>query len=136
MGAQPWRFEDLILGNPLAVSSGGTGSTISLTAQSVSYSATIQYDVSTGYFFETTLTGNLTLGTPLNPTDGQRIMLRLRQDNVGGHTIAFGGVFRFGTDLPLANVVLTTTANKTDYLGMVYHSGDSKWDIIAFLRGF
>jgi hypothetical protein len=135
-----------VIGIPVSVAQGGTGSTTApaaitalgaakqLTAQSVAYAATIQYDLSTGDFFETTLTGNLTLGTPLNPVDGQRILIRLRQDGVGSRTLAFGGVWRFGTDLP--SVTLTTTINKTDYLGAVYHGGDTKWDVIAFIKGF
>jgi hypothetical protein len=134
------------LPDPVTIPHGGTGATTAaaavtalgaakqLTAQAVAYAATIQYDLSTGDFFETTLTGNLTLGTPLNPVDGQRMLIRLRQDGVGGRTIAFGGVFRFGTDLP--SVTLTTAINKTDYLGCVYHGADAKWDVIAFIKGF
>src|SRR5581483_3036341 len=137
-----------LLPDPVTVLHGGTGSTTAagartnlgaatqLTAQSVAYAATIQYDLATGDFFETTLTGPLTLGTPLHPVDGRRILIRLRQDATGGRTLAFGGVWRFGTQLLATDVVLSTAANKTDYLGAVYHSGDDKWDVIAFLKGF
>lgn len=137
-----------VIGIPVSVAQGGTGSITSaaaltalgaakqLTAQAVAYAATIQYDLSTGDFFETTLTGPLTLGTPLNPIDGQRLLLRLRQDGTGGRVLSFGGVWRFGTQLLSTDVVLTTAINKTDYLGAVYHSGDAKWDVIAFLKGF
>lgn len=133
---------------PVPVNQGGTGGTTAASArtglgaaqqftpQSVAYAATIQYDLSTGDYFETTLTGPLTLGTPLNPSDGQRMLIRLRQDGTGGRVLSFGGVWRFGTDLPSTAVVLSTAINKTDYLGATYNGTDSKWDVIAFIKGY
>jgi hypothetical protein len=66
----------------------------------------------------------------------RRMLVRLRQDGTGSRVLSFGGVFRFCTQLLSTDVVLSTAINKTDYLGAVYHSGDAKWDVIAFLKGF
>ena len=52
----------------------------------------------------------------------------LKQDGTGSRTITWGGDFRFsGGTAP----TLTTTGGKTDYLGFIYNSNDSKWDCIA-----
>jgi hypothetical protein len=64
-------------------------------------------------------------------------MYRVRQDATGSRTLTFtSGTdgFRFGTDIP--SITLTTTANKTDYIGAVYHSTDQRWDIVSFVKGF
>ncbi len=96
--------------------------------------ATIATDASTGNIFMVTLGGNRLLGNPTNPTDGQKCIWRLKQDATGSRTISLDTAFRLNTDL--ASITLTTTANKTDYLGAVYNGTDSTWDIIAFTRGF
>jgi hypothetical protein len=96
--------------------------------------ATINTDASLGNIFTVTLGGNRTLANPTNPTNGQKIIYRIRQDGTGSRTITFDTAFRFGADTP--SITLTTTANKTDYIGCMYNSTDSKWDIIAFSRNF
>jgi hypothetical protein len=80
--------------------------------------------------FTVTLGGNRTLSNPTNPTAGQRVIWEIRQDGVGGRTLAFDTAFRFGSTIP--SVTLTTTASKTDYIAAIYNGTDSKWDIVAF----
>jgi hypothetical protein len=36
----------------------------------------------------------------------------------------------------LSTVVLSTGANLTDYIGFVYNSDASKWDVISMMRGY
>jgi hypothetical protein len=96
--------------------------------------ATIALDASLGKEFTVTLGGNRTLGAPTNPTDGQKIIVRVKQDGTGSRTLAYNAIYRFSTDVP--SPTLTTTAAKTDYLGFIYNATDSKWDCLAVNKGF
>jgi hypothetical protein len=96
--------------------------------------AIIALDASKGDEFTVTIAGNRTLGAPTNPTDGQKIVVRVKQDAVGNRTLAYNPIFRFGTDIP--SIVLSTGANLTDYIGAVYNATDVKWDMVALTRGF
>ena len=95
---------------------------------------TINTDVSLGNVFTVTLGGSRTLANPTNPTNGKRVIWRFKQDGTGGRTIALSSDFRFGTDI--TSVVLSTAPNTTDYFGAIYNSLDSKWDVIAFVKGY
>jgi len=96
--------------------------------------ATIATDASLGNVFTVTLGGNRTLGAPTNPTNGQKIIYQIKQDATGSRTLGYNAVFRFGTDV--ASPTLTTTASKTDYLGFIYSSADTKWDCLAVAKGY
>ena len=75
---------------------------------------------------------NQTIGLTLaNPTgawvDGQPLMIRIKDDGLGARTIAYGTNYRaIGVTLPT-----TTVLSKTTYLGIIYNSYDSKWDVIG-----
>lgn len=78
----------------------------------------------------TGLTGTITVLAPSGtPVNGQKLMLRFK-DNGTGRTINWttsaGGYRVIGTTLPT-----TTTANKTIYVGCIYNSTDSYWDVVA-----
>ncbi len=96
--------------------------------------ATITTDASAGTIFTVTLAGNRTLAAPTNPVDGMKRIWRFKQDATGSRTITLNAVFRLGTDITA--ITLTTTASKIDYMGAIYNSTDSKWDIVAFVKGF
>lgn len=105
------------------------------TPLAVTFSATPNFNVSLGDPLTMTLTGNVTGATFSGGVDGQKITIRLRQDATGGRTFAFDSSFvRFGTDI--TGITLSTGANKTDYIGLVYHASDAKYDIVAFTKGF
>ncbi len=96
--------------------------------------ANIATNASAGTMFTVTLAGNRTLDNPTLPIDGMKRLWRFKQDATGSRTITLGSAFRFGTDL--IAITLTTTANKADYMGAVYNSTDSKWDVVAFMKGY
>ncbi len=80
-----------------------------------------------------TVDANLTVNGPSNPYSGQKILLQLRNDASHSVTFATGsGNFRFGTDI----TSYTATASKTDYVGVVYNSTDTRWDIVSIIQGF
>lgn len=70
---------------------------------------------------------SLTIAAPTGtPFDGQGLMFRI-EDNGTSRSVAWNGIFRgIGTTPPVV-----TTATKTLYVGTIYNSVDSKWDVIA-----
>jgi hypothetical protein len=100
----------------------------------LTFAATVAVDASLGNDFTLTMTGPATLGNPTNSSNGQKILFAIRQDGTGSRVLTLGSDYRLGTDIP--SVVLSTAANKTDYLGVRYNATDSKWDVIAFTKGY
>ena len=69
--------------------------------------------------------------TLVNPTgtfsEGQALMIRIK-DNGTARTITFDTNYRaIGVTLPT-----TTVISKTLYLGIIYNSTDSKWDVVGY----
>lgn len=76
-----------------------------------------------------TLTINAPTGTPVN---GQKLMLRLQSTNV--QTFSWNAIFAGSTDLVLPTS--SSGSSKYDYVGFIYNSTASKWQIIAKNFGF
>lgn len=75
----------------------------------------------------TALATNATVAAPSGtPTDGQKILLRIK-DNGTARTLAWNAIYRaIGVTLPT-----TTVISKTMYLGMIYNAADTKWDVVS-----
>jgi hypothetical protein len=101
--------------------------------QTVAYSGTPTINWAGVDITRITLTGNITI-TNSGAQDGQRIILELTQDATGGRTLAFSSEVRYGTDI--TSVTLTTTPSKTDRIGLIYNSAATKYDVVAFIKGF
>ena len=81
----------------------------------------------------TGLTQTATFGAPTGtPTQGQKIMVRVK-DNGTARTLAWNAIYRASSDLSLPTV---TVASKTMYLGFIYNSTDSKWDLLSRMNNF
>jgi hypothetical protein len=81
----------------------------------------------------TQVAGTLTINAPTGtPVDGQKIMLRLRATNA--QTFSFNAAFTGGTDLSLPTT--SSSGSKYDYLGFVYNSAATKWQLIAKAFGY
>lgn len=96
--------------------------------QSVTSSATVT-PVSTNDLVKITDQAvGLTLANPTGTfTEGQALMIRIK-DSGTAQTIAFGTNYRaIGVTLPT-----TTVISKTLYLGIIYNSTDSKFDVIGY----
>ncbi len=61
------------------------------------------------------------------PTDGQKLIIRIK-DNGTARALTWDAIYRAGTDVALPT---TTVLSKTMYLGFIYNSTDSKWDLVA-----
>jgi len=66
--------------------------------------------------------------------DGQKLVLEIIQDVVGGRGIAFGSEVVAGTDFTLP--VPLSAAGKTDYLGFIYNAGSGKYHYTSLARGY
>lgn len=111
--------------------------------------ATITVDIAQDErVFDVTLGGNRTInlaGTDsdgnavalgnaaLAAIDGKQLLLRVKQDATGTRVPVLGTGFRFGTDL--TSITFTTTALKTDYVGLIYNHAAGKCDVVAFVKG-
>jgi hypothetical protein len=87
-----------------------------------------------GNDFRVTIAGNRILGNPANPTDGQKIVIRVTQGSRGGHKLRYGSAYAFGAGLP--KPALSTAAGQTDLLGFIYNAAKGKWLLVAFVKGF
>jgi hypothetical protein len=108
-----------------------TNKRVVIRANSIASSATITPtgDLSDQYAITALATG-ATFAVPSGtPTDGQKLNLRIK-DNGTSQTLAWtitsGGYRAMGTILPTI-----TTPNKVIYVGCVYNSQDSFWDVVA-----
>ena len=99
-----------------------------VTAASYTTDTGTSLDVSTCDQFEITaqagaLKFNNPSGTPLG---GQKLVIRIK-DNGTARAITYDTQFRgIGVELPD-----TTVAGKTLYMGFIYNSNDTKWDLVA-----
>lgn len=97
---------------------------------SVASSATPTPDVSTTDQYNlTALAAAAAFGIPTGtPTDGQKLIIRIK-DNGTARALTWNAIYRaVGADLPS-----TTVISKTTYVGCIYNSADTKWDIVAAL---
>lgn len=96
--------------------------------QSVTSSATVTPTNLNDLVIITAQAVGLTLSNPTGTfTEGQALMVRIK-DNGTARTIAFDTNYRaIGVTLPT-----TTVISKTMYLGIIYNSTDTKWDVIGY----
>ena len=105
-------------------------STIAPTVQSVVSAATVTPTFTNDLVKITAQAVALTLAVPTGTAiDGKDLMIRIK-DSGSAQTIAWtsgtGGYRAIGVTLPT-----TTTAGKTTYVGLIYNSDDSVWDVIG-----
>jgi hypothetical protein len=68
-------------------------------------------------------------GTPVN---GQKLIIRIK-DNGTARALTYNSIFRASSDLPLPT---TTVLGKVLYMGFIYSTADTKWDLLAVLNNF
>lgn len=77
--------------------------------------------------------GTLTINAPTGTfSNGQKFIFRLQSTNV--QTFSWNAVFDQSTDLSLPST--SSGSSKYDYLGFIYNSTSSKWQLIAKNFGF
>lgn len=99
--------------------------------------ASIATDASLGKMFTVTLGGNRTLAAPTNPPPAgwdNMYIWKFTQDSTGSRTITLDPIFTFGSQL--TGITLSTGGGKSDYMGAVWNSATSKWNVISFQPGY
>ena len=105
-----------------------------VTATSYTTDTGISLSVATADEFDVTAqAGALKLNNPGGtPVNGQKLIVRIK-DNATARALTYDTQFRASTDLALPT---TTVLSKTLYMGFLYNSADTKWDLLASLNNF
>jgi len=80
-------------------------------------------------------TASLAFNNPSgSPVNGQRMIIRIEDDGVGARALNFtGSQYRASTELAFP---ASSSLSKTLYLGFIYNSTDTKWDLLAKIDNF
>jgi hypothetical protein len=100
--------------------------------------ATIATNAALGQLFRVTLAtqANSTFSAPTNAADGMRIMYEISASGAARgviFTTGAAGAFAFGGDV---TGIPSITAATTTFVGCVYSSRNSRWNIIAIANGY
>jgi len=106
-----------------------TGS-LSTTTASITSAATITPTTGNNQYNVTALAVPATIEIPSGtPVDGQKLVIRIEDDGTAREltwTTSAGGYRVIGSTLPT-----TTVATKNLYVGCIYNSAESFWDVVA-----
>jgi len=81
----------------------------------------------------TALAAAATFGAPTGtPTQGQTLLIRIKDDSWGPWALSWNAIYRAGTDIAKPT---TTVTGKTMYVGFIYSTTDTKWDLIMVVDG-
>ena len=124
--ASTGAIEEISVGARLSFASGSLN-VADPAIQSVTSSATVTPTFSNDQVNITAQAAGLTLANPTGTAvDGWGLSIRIK-DNGTARSITFGSQYRaIGVTLPT-----TTVISKTLYLGLIYNSADTKWDVVA-----
>jgi hypothetical protein len=106
---------------------GSTSTSMTPRVQTVTSNATVTATSTNDIVIITAQAVGLTLANPTGTfVEGQSLIIRIK-DNGTARSIAYGTNFRaIGVTAPT-----TTTANKTTYIGCIFNSTDTKFDIVG-----
>jgi hypothetical protein len=97
--------------------------------------ATPALDASLGDIFTLTTTTNPTIAVPTNPANGQTIIIAVTASG-SNRTLSLNtgaGGFHFGSDVTGLSAIVS---GKTDYIGAIYNSVTSFWNVVGYIKGF
>lgn len=98
--------------------------------------ATVALDASLGNTFTLTSVQNPTILTPTNAINGQKITIIFTastSDRTLSLTTGSVGAFAFGTEI---TGLTATTANTRDFIGCIYSTVNSRWNVVAYVKGY
>ena len=107
----------------MTLGTGGIASRAFTPTSSQAFTATPTFDASLSNVFEFSgaMTGNVTSCTITNPSNGQTIMIRVKQDATGSRTFAHPASSKI-----LGNV--SSTASAASILTLTYSAMDTRWE--------
>jgi hypothetical protein len=96
------------------------------TSAAITDAATITPSITVSQYSITALAQPATFANPAAGSNGQRVIIRIK-DNGTARALTWNSGYRaVGSILPTS-----TVANKVTYVGMVYNTQDSYWDVVA-----
>jgi hypothetical protein len=96
------------------------------TSSAITDAATITPSITVSQYSITALAQPATFANPAAGSNGQRLIIRIK-DNGTARALTWDTSYRaVGSILPTS-----TVANKVTYVGMVYNTQDSYWDVVA-----
>lgn len=94
---------------------------------------TVNIDASLWNSYRVLYSGDFTLANPTNPTNSQRLILRMQHSSdANTYTITFGSAWNLG---PVVAPTLNQNG-KYSYLEAQYNSTSAKWDVLSWLDGY
>ena len=85
--------------------------------------------------FRLAAAGDRSINVPSGATPGRKIIIAHFASG-GARTLSLSTAangFRFGSDI---SALTPTVAGKTDYIGAIWNNADSKWDVVAYAKGY
>lgn len=113
-------------GNPVA---GGSGSDI----QTLTSAASVSIDCSSGYRASVVAAHDITFSFS-GANDFDKLILEITQDGIGGRTMSWPSNIRYGDEI--TEIIISTAANSTSYVGFIYHATSGKYDVVANVSGY
>lgn len=112
------------------------GSTPSMAFTTLTYASTLTIDSSSGSNFRCSLTGDVTIALPTNPTDGASINLWLTASGANRNVTLNAGIV-----IPTSSVYtspITITSGKKARYKLQYDSvlNGGQWELISFVNGY
>lgn len=101
--------------------------------QALTSAASVTVDWSNGKTAKITLAHDVDF-TFSGGIDGDKLVLRIKQNDTLAKTPTWPGTIRYGTDL--TSIVIPTDLSKQHYLGFLYDGDASKYDFVSEVKGF
>jgi len=101
----------------------------------LTYASNLTTDLTEGYVFTVTVTGDMEISNPTGGIDGNSYIWRVKQDGVGGHTITLGTKFKLPSSAssPLS---WSTTAGAMDIFVTQYDSSADLFYVVSMIPGY
>jgi hypothetical protein len=98
--------------------------------------ATITLDCGLGSIFYIDLDQDAVLANFVNCRHGRPVIVIVRQDATGGHTLTLDTKFNYGTEIPASAVVIASEPGARSFFGFIYDSDADLIDVVAFVSGY
>jgi hypothetical protein len=98
----------------------------------VADAASIIVNAALGNHFRVTVTAARPFGTPLNPTDGQVIIIEITNGTASNINVTFNAAWAAGAEFTTSAI----TAGKTDLTQWTYRADKSKWWLVGYQKGY
>lgn len=99
------------------------------------YANPLTSDLSLGYVFTITVTGDMLISNPTNGIDGNSYVWRIKQDEVGGRAITLGDKFKLPSSA-VSPLSWSTAAGAMDIFATQYDATADLFYVISMIPGY